>query len=142
MSEVAGNPIPDPWVKFVKRAVRKMKDQDYIVERVEVSQSTDQIVLILSPVAKVKERQKRWFILSNRPNRPWPYWYEVGLEYGGLFRNRPKYWWRDMFLIPVQTLLSQQAERKLYKVIPFDVLREVLRESMEDYPGQHEGPWT
>ncbi len=80
--------------------------------------------------------------MSNRPDRPWPYWYEVRIEYKGLFRSRPRYWWKDMFLIPFLIVLSQRAERKLYKIIPFDVLQDALRDFMNDYPGQNEGPWT
>ncbi len=66
--------------------------------------------------------------MSDRPDRPWPYWYEVRVEYWGLIRQRPKFWWRDLFTLPVQILLSQRAERALFEVIPFDVLKEVFME--------------
>jgi hypothetical protein len=69
--------------------------------------------------------------MSDRPDRPWPYWYEVRLETRGLLRSRPKWWWRDLFLIPIQTVVSQRAERKLYRAIPFDVLREAFREAFD-----------
>ena len=62
----------------------------------------------------------------NRPDRPWPYWYEVRIEYMGLFRHRPKYWWRDMFLLPYTTWLSQRAEKALYELITPNQLRDAL----------------
>jgi len=66
--------------------------------------------------------------MNNRPDRPWPYWYEVGVEYASLFRVRPKFWWRDMFSLPYHTWLSQRAERSLYEVISPEDFREALRE--------------
>ncbi len=70
-----------------------------------------------------------------RPNRPWPYWYEVRIEYRGLIRLRPRFWWLDLFTLPFQVWLGQRAERALYEVIPPDVLREVMiqwKETQDD----------
>ena len=70
--------------------------------------------------------------MTNRPHRPWPYWYEVREEYRDLFRLRPLLWWRDVWVLPLGVWLSQRAERSLYEVISPEMLREVLRAKEEE----------
>ena len=62
-----------------------------------------------------------------RPNRPWPYWYELRMEWRGSIRR--DFWYQDLLAkvtMPFTVWLSQRAERRLFEVIPPDVLREVM----------------
>lgn len=73
---------------------------------------------------------------TERPTRPWPYWYEVRMEYQGFFcKPRLKLWWRDMWLIPFYVWQEQRAERSLYEVISPDELRAALGITTKDSDG-------
>ena len=56
-----GSQMEHELEKVLKRTIRRIKSQDYVVIQVESSQSGDRIILELIPVSVAEKRRHRWW---------------------------------------------------------------------------------